>query len=109
MEQKRLKGLDEKFCNDCGTAIKIKAMICPHCGVRQKSISVKSKTTAAVLAFFLGVIGAHKFYLGKTILGIAYLFFFLFFFWTFLPLFIVLIDLIILLCMSQDKFEEKYY
>ncbi len=29
------KQLDEKFCGDCGKVIKIKAEICPYCGVRQ--------------------------------------------------------------------------
>lgn len=35
---------------------------------------MKSKTTAYLLWFFLGVIGIHKFYLGKTGMGILYIF-----------------------------------
>ena len=35
---------------------------------------MKSKTTAYLLWFFLGVFGVHKFYLGKIGMGILYLF-----------------------------------
>ena len=34
-------------------------------------VSDKSRTVAAVLCFFLGVIGIHRFYVGKTGTGIA--------------------------------------
>lgn len=34
---------------------------------------MKSKTTATLLAFFLGGLGAHKFYLGQTGQGILFL------------------------------------
>ncbi|TRY20318.1 TM2 domain-containing protein [Tessaracoccus rhinocerotis] len=33
----------------------------------------KSKVAAALLAFFLGGIGAHSFYLGRTALGLGHL------------------------------------
>ncbi len=35
---------------------------------------MKSTTTAYLLWFFLGFLGAHKFYLGKTGMGILYFF-----------------------------------
>jgi len=35
---------------------------------------MKSKTTAYLLLIFLGAIGIHKFYLGKTGMGILYIF-----------------------------------
>lgn len=35
---------------------------------------MKSKFTAYILWFFLGYLGVHKFYLGKTGMGILYLF-----------------------------------
>lgn len=65
---------------------------------------MKSKTTAIVLCFFLGGFGIHRFYLGQTGLGILYLIFF----WTFIPALIALIDLIVLLLMSEETFNQKY-
>lgn len=34
---------------------------------------LKSKTTAALLAFFLGIFGVHRFYLGHTGLGVVFI------------------------------------
>lgn len=65
---------------------------------------MKNKTTAAILAFFLGGIGIHRFYLGQSGLGILYLIFC----WTFVPAIIALVDFIILLTMDEDKFNMKY-
>lgn len=65
---------------------------------------MKSKTTALLLCLFLGGFGAHKFYLGQTGLGILYLLFC----WTFIPGLIAIIDLIVLLLMSEEAFNQKY-
>lgn len=65
---------------------------------------MKNKTTTALLAFFLGGLGVHRFYLGQIILGI----FFLIFSWTLIPTFIGFIDFIIFLAMSKEKFDWKY-
>lgn len=65
---------------------------------------MKNKTTAAILAFFLGGIGVHRFYLGQTGLGILYLLFS----WTFIPFLIAFIDFICFLVMSDDAFNKKY-
>lgn len=108
----RTKATDEKFCKDCGATIKINAEICPKCGVRQQVSSdqsgsgggEKDKTTAALLAFFLGGFGAHKFYLGNIGIGVFYLLFF----WTFIPSIIAFIEFIILLTMSNQSFNQKY-
>ena len=64
----------------------------------------KSRTTALLLCFFLGVIGVHKFYLGKTVQGILYLVFC----WTWIPLILCVIDFIVLLCTSDRDFDAKY-
>lgn len=64
----------------------------------------KSKTTAALLAFFLGGFGAHKFYLGKTAQGVLYLLFC----WTLIPSFVAFIEFIIYLTMSDADFARKY-
>jgi len=65
---------------------------------------MKNKTTAAILAFLLGGIGVHRFYLGQGGLGIMYLLFC----WTFIPLVISFIDFIIFLTMNEDAFNDKY-
>lgn len=65
---------------------------------------MKSKTITILLAFFLGGIGAHRFYLGQTGLGLLYLVFF----WTFIPGLIAIIDIICFLVMSDEEFDQKY-
>lgn len=65
---------------------------------------MKEKSTAGMLALFLGGVGAHKFYLGKTGQGVLYLLFF----WTFIPAFIALAEGIIYLTESQQAFDAKY-
>lgn len=65
---------------------------------------MKSKTTATLLAFFLGGLGIHKFYLGRTTQGVFYLLFV----WTFIPAILAFIDFIILLSTSEASFDSKY-
>lgn len=65
---------------------------------------MKSKTTAGVLALFLGGLGVHKFYLGQGGLGILYLLFC----WTFIPAFIAFFEAIILFTMTDAAFNAKY-
>lgn len=108
MEQQgvqKSKSADEKFCSECGATIKVKAEMCPKCGVRQHATPIgKNKIAAALFAFFLGGFGAHKFYLGKPAWGLVYLLLC----WTFIPSLIAFIEFIILLAMSEDKFNAKY-
>ena len=107
------KGLDEKYCSDCGSIIKAKAEICPKCGVRQTSPFAnvaavapngKSKLAAALFAFFLGAFGFHKFYLGRVGTGIIYLLLC----WTFIPAALGVIEGILFLVMSNEDFVRKY-
>jgi len=65
---------------------------------------MKNKTTTAILAFFLGGIGVHRFYLGQTMYGVLYLLFC----WTLIPSLIAFIDFIVFLVMTEEKFNEKY-
>lgn len=131
MNQPRTKAIDEKFCSDCGEIIKLKAEICPLCGVRQMPPPAyiqttpqpsdnlvkqnkpnakeypsngKDKGTAAILALLLGGIGIHKFYLGKSFQGILYLLFC----WTFIPAIIAFIEFLALLSMSKNDFNKHY-
>ncbi|CAJ0990832.1 hypothetical protein SODG_006457 [Sodalis praecaptivus] len=67
-------------------------------------IGSKNRIAAALLAFFLGGLGVHKFYLGKIGQGVLYLLFC----WTFIPGFIAFIEFIVYLCTSDEKFARKY-
>lgn len=60
--------------------------------------SVVNKVVYCILAFFLGGIGAHKFYAGKVGSGLMYLLFF----WTAIPAFIAFIEFIVALCKKAD-------
>lgn len=86
-----------KFCKHCGEQIAADAVICVKCGrqvetVAQEQPNVvinntnsnvntnvvgggkpKNKWVAFCLCFFLGPLGAHKFYEGKIGMGILYL------------------------------------
>ena len=69
------KGSGEKFCANCGKEVNPGAVVCVNCGaaIHQQIINngvQKSKLVAVLLAFFLGSIGIHDFYLGYTKYGI---------------------------------------
>ncbi len=103
------------FCKNCGKEIDNKVTFCPECGtnvnqqpVAQSVINIvnevrpgsseKNKWIAFLLCFFLGGIGAHRFYVGKVGTGILWL----------LTLGLLgfgsLVDLIIILC---GNFKDK--
>ena len=108
-----------KFCKFCGAKIPEQAVICTSCGGQVEALKneqqpnvviqnsnnnvnrnyngagrgrEKNKWVAFLLCFFIGGIGAHKFYEGKIGMGILYIFT--------IGLFGIgwLVDLIILLC-----------
>ncbi|TZF86696.1 TM2 domain-containing protein [Lysobacter lacus] len=93
------------YCRACAQLIDARAEICPRCGVRQFArAGHKSRMTAALLAFFLGGLGAHKFYLGRVGWGIAYLLFC----WTLIPGIVAFVEFIVYLCTSDEAFAAKY-
>lgn len=89
-----------KFCKHCGEIIDSECVICPKCGKQVEEIKTapcntvvvnnnavlgasvgdvrgmreKNKWIAFLLCLFLGYIGAHKFYEGKVLMGILYIF-----------------------------------
>ena len=99
-----------KFCKYCGSRIPMEAVVCTSCGrqveVLQQAppqtqyVAVpvgrvpveRSKWAAFFLCFFLGFVGAHKFYELKPVMGVLYIFT--------LGLFGIgwLVDLIVILC-----------
>ena len=93
---------EARICSSCGNRIKSIAEICPSCGVRQRKGA--DKAALALLAFFLGGFGAHKFYVGKYGFGILYLLFC----WTFIPGLVSFIEFIIYLCTPADELARKY-
>jgi TM2 domain-containing membrane protein YozV len=62
----------------------------------------KSRTTALVLTFFLGGLGAHRFYLGQTGLGVLYALFC----WTFVPAIVAFVELFLIMS-RVDRFNEN--
>lgn len=100
--------MDQMYCKVCGNVMHVSAVACPSCGAVVGSNtsgvdSGKSKIVAGILAIFLGGFGVHKFYLGRVLMGLLYLFFS----WTFIPALIGLIEGIIYLCMDEGKFHER--
>jgi TM2 domain-containing membrane protein YozV len=102
------------YCKNCGAQISDEAVVCPQCGKvvnedfvvvdKKKLKKQKNKIVAALLAFFLGGLGIHKFYLGQVGWGIVYAIFV----WTFIPQLISFFEGIALLLMDDDKFDYKY-
>lgn len=102
-------------CSECNAAISSTAAACPHCGAPQKTAEPKpnqppaqpkSRTTAGLLAFFLGGFGIHHFYLGSNMAGIIQLvatFCTCGFAW-----FLATVESVVLFSMSKEGFNAKY-
>lgn len=112
---------NKKHCYACANILDVRAELCPKCGVRQPMIpgamtamvlaqpvalatTSRSRMSAALLAFFLGGLGIHKFYLGRSAAGVAYLLFC----WTMVPSLIAFVESIMLFGMSDSEFARRY-
>jgi TM2 domain-containing membrane protein YozV len=62
----------------------------------------KNRTTGLVLTLFLGGIGAHRFYLGDTFLGVLYLLFCL----TFVPAIVAFVELFLIM-KRVDRYNDN--
>lgn len=89
-----------KYCEFCGNQVHVDAVMCPKCGKQLETLKTDEdekkpqivinnnnsnvvngfgskkcdKWTSFFLCLFLGIFGAHKFYEGKTGVGILYIF-----------------------------------
>jgi uncharacterized membrane protein YvbJ len=99
-----------RFCSNCGAKIDDKAVICVKCGVSVKNICrCKSKSTAVVLAIFVGIFSwlytykydAWKFWAALIINIIL--------FWTLIVPVGIFIWVIVDVCVKDSKFYEEYY
>ena len=128
----------KEYCKECGNQVSEMASVCPNCGCPRtqpatpppldqpaeknaKPVSVpglfdecgcgRSRGLTALLAFFLGSLGAQYFYLGKTGAGITVLLLSFLFWWTVVVPVVIsvlcLIQTIMLMTMSHDEFERK--
>lgn len=93
------KSNTQKFCKYCGEIIDRECVVCPKCGKQVEEIGgktgniivnnnnsasavaingglgkPKNKWVAFFLCLFLGFLGIHRFYEGKILTGILYLF-----------------------------------
>ncbi|MDO5530262.1 MAG: TM2 domain-containing protein [Paracoccus sp. (in: a-proteobacteria)] len=85
----------------------------PGAPVRAGGVSSQKRMMAAILAFFLGVFGVHKFYLGKTtpglvMLGATLLGWPLLFIPPMVVGLIALVEAIIYFTISDAEFESRY-
>ena len=126
-------GSDRTRCPMCDEDISARAKKCRHCGEtldvslriaeearraagRQGApfmagpgaavpyTRTKSKLAAFLLAWLLGGIGGHKFYLNRVGQGLLYLVFC----WTLIPAVIAFIEGIVYITMDDERFWQKY-
>lgn len=69
------------YCSNCGKEMAENAIMCPQCGAPNPNqtaprtdLSEKDWLTTLLLCFFLGPLGIHSFYAGKTLIGVIQLF-----------------------------------
>jgi TM2 domain-containing membrane protein YozV len=116
---------EKKFCGNCGVKTEDNQAICVKCGVSLSTIKQSKGLTPKIITvlfcFFLGFLGAHKFYLGYKKEGyiimlapfLSFLLVFVFRMYEvgFIPLLIYIIvpiEFFIYLFKSDEDFEKTY-
>ena len=111
---------NQRECYACARVVANDATRCGLCGApqlrargttgsspivvpEQARVVRRRKTTAALLALFLGGIGAHMLYLGDRQAALVRLLLC----WTLVPAMIALVELVRLLRMTQAEFERR--
>lgn len=72
--------------------------------IKEISPRNRNKSFATFIAFFFGIFGYQKFYLGRTEQGI----YSIMFCWTFIPIITGIVDYVKLEKMSDEEFDEKF-
>ncbi len=65
-----------KYCNKCGKEINDEAVVCVGCGCavnESKALKDNRGLITILLCWFLGIVGAHRFYTGHTTVGVIQL------------------------------------
>jgi TM2 domain-containing membrane protein YozV len=65
---------------------------------------MRDRWMAIMLAFCLGGLGAHRFYLKQPFMGFMHLLLC----WTFIPSFVAAVNAIVWMLWSDNRFNEKY-
>lgn len=99
--QSPVQGQRKLYCRQCGSSVTPQMTKCPACGADQEIGKARSKYVAAALAFFLGGLGAHRFYLGQW-WGVFYILFYVIM-WP-----VSIIESIVFLLTPQASWERKY-
>lgn len=94
------------YCSKCGKQYSENAISCPTCGEPNNSLknSALNNTTALLLCWFLGMFGAHRFYVGRVGSAIAQLVLTLTIGGIVVSSIWVLVDLVMIIC---QKFRDK--
>lgn len=100
------------YCPNCGTKMSPDVRFCPACGAPisqgkvSEEVNGKNKLVAGLLAIFLGYLGIHYFYIGKTTAGLITIILALCTcgVWSV----ITFIQGIVMLTMTDDAFNAKY-
>lgn len=120
------QGPARKQCYACATELEVTATSCSVCQARQPRLArgsmgtmgtspiavprapapvvhTKRKRTAALLALFLGGVGAHKLYLRQRGAAVVYLLFC----WSLAPAILGIVDFIGLLAMTEAELDRE--